>query len=134
MIFLQILKSLSCPNCKRQGAKILRECSPPTCNVLRVTCQVFCVTCQLSCVIFHFFLSSNVHTKMLELVGGGSVINGSYPVYLFNTRNLPRIVLQAAQLLITWIRPTSSSSIYLRIKHLKKNQGCYGTKLVFKIS
>ena len=56
----------NCPNCKSWGAKILRECSPP------YMCHMSCVTCHV-----YFFLGL---TKVVELVGGGSVINGSYPV------------------------------------------------------
>ena len=43
-----------------------------------VVCHVFSVTCQVSGVMCNiFFLFYNV----VELVGGGSVINGTFPVY-----------------------------------------------------
>ena len=73
--------------------KFLENVHPPqhvTCNVSRVTCQVSCVTCHVSHVMCHmscvtcnifccynFFFSSD---KVVKLVGGGSVINGAYPV------------------------------------------------------
>ena len=66
MLSFRIFKTLSIPNCKSWGAKILRECSPPT------MCHMSCVTCHV-----YFFMGL---TKVVELVGGGSVINGSYPV------------------------------------------------------
>ena len=43
-----------------------------------VTCHVSCVTCHLAsvtCPVSHFFLY-----ELLKIVGGGSVINGTYPV------------------------------------------------------
>ena len=51
---------LSIPNRKGWGAEILRECLHVTCHVL------------------HFFFS--FLDNELELVGGGSVIDGAYPV------------------------------------------------------
>ena len=64
------------------GAEILRECSPPQmCHVSRVMCHVSCVTCHVLRVTCHvsifliFFLD-----KVVNLIGGGSVINGAYPV------------------------------------------------------
>ena len=56
----------------------MRECSNPTC----VTCHVSGVRCQVSdfsCCDSHF-LDLFVSDKVVELVGGGSVINGAYPV------------------------------------------------------
>ena len=50
-----------------------------TCHGSHVTCHVSHVMCNVSCVIIYIFF---LH-KVLELVGGGSVINGAYPV-LFN--------------------------------------------------
>ena len=44
-------------------------------------CHVSHVTCQLSHVIFFLFIKK--FDKVVELVGGGSVINGAYPVYLY---------------------------------------------------
>ena len=51
------------------------------CHVSRVTCHVSHVTCQLSHVFFFFFfLFFKKMDKGVELVGGGSVINGAYPI------------------------------------------------------
>ena len=45
-------------------------------HVSHVTCHVSCVTCHMSHVMCNFsFLD-----KTVEPVGGGSVINGAYPV------------------------------------------------------
>ena len=60
----------------------MREFSPPpnvshvTCHVSRVTFHVSCVTFHVSHVTFFFFLFSD---KGVELIGGGSVINGVTP-------------------------------------------------------
>ena len=63
----------------------MRECSPPPpppkhviCHVSHVTCHVSCVTCHMSHVTF--FFSSSFSDKVVKLIGGGSVINGAYPV------------------------------------------------------
>ena len=65
---------MSIINHESWGAEILRECSPPTmCHVSCVTCQVSGVTCHVSRVTCFF-------DRVVELVGGGSVINGAYPV------------------------------------------------------
>ena len=46
-----ILKRLSLPNCKSQGAEIWRECSPLiTCQMSNVRCHMSHVTCHVSCV------------------------------------------------------------------------------------
>ena len=45
------------------------------CHVSHVTCHVSGVTCN-----FSLFSSSSVSDKVVDLVGGGSVINGAYPV------------------------------------------------------
>ena len=44
------------------------------CHVSRVTCHVSHITCQD--FLFLFFFSD----KVVKLIGGGSVINGAYPV------------------------------------------------------
>ena len=60
--------------------------SSVTCHVSPVMCHVSPVTCHLSHVIFLFiFLDKKKYPlekmdKVVELVGGGSVINGAYPV------------------------------------------------------
>ena len=54
-----------------------------TCPVSRVTGHLSHVTCHLSHVkIFLFKHKKNLKkwAKLVELVGGGSVINGAYPV------------------------------------------------------
>ena len=45
------------------------------CQVSGVTCQVLRVRCHMS-----FFLLLLFFDKVVELVGGGSVINGAYPI------------------------------------------------------
>ena len=58
---------------------------PRTCHMSHVACHVSCVTCHISrvpCHVSHvtchfFFL---FFYKVLKLIGGGSVINGAYPV------------------------------------------------------
>ena len=50
-----------------------------TCHVSHVMCHVSRVTCHVShvtCNFFSFFFSD----KVVKLIGGGSVINGAYPV------------------------------------------------------
>ena len=50
------------------GASVIKD------QISRVTCLVYDVTCQVSQVIL--FIS----VKVAELVGGGSIINRTYPV------------------------------------------------------
>ena len=50
--------------------------TPP--NVSRVTCHVSRVTCHMSRVTCHML------NKLVKLIGGGSVINGAYPVQFLN--------------------------------------------------
>ena len=50
-----------------------------TCHVSRVTCHMSRVTCHLFIFLLFFFLD-----KVVKLIGGGSVMNGAYPVQ-FNT-------------------------------------------------
>ena len=72
-------------------AKILRECSPDTmCHVSCVTCHMSHITCHVSPVTCknkknYVFIEKKGRTKLdkgVELVGGGSVMNGAYPVWL----------------------------------------------------
>ena len=70
----------------------MRECLSNTiCHVSIVTCHVSPVMCHMSHVTCHlshvkifffyiFFNPLNIFDKVVELVGGGSVINGAYPV------------------------------------------------------
>ena len=79
MLSFRIFKALSILNRKSWGAVILRECSPPTmCHMSHVMCQVSGVRCQVSHFFIFFFFN-----KVVELVGGFSVIKGAYPVYFF---------------------------------------------------
>ena len=48
------------------------------CHLSRVRCQSSSVTCQVSGFIIIFFFFD----ELGQLVGGGSVINGAYLVYL----------------------------------------------------
>ena len=71
MLFLLIFKTPSLPN--RMSSGILRECSPPfMCHMSHVMWPIFSL----------LFQSSFILDKLVELVGGESVINGAYPVYL----------------------------------------------------
>ena len=83
-------KTLSIPNRKSWEAEVLRECSPPAKSQMSpVTCQVPGVRCQVSCVqclIFIFFWGGGgwgwgCVDKVVELFGGGGVINGAYPYF-----------------------------------------------------
>ena len=47
------------------------------CHVSCVMCHVSCVRCQVTDVTIFFFMGGD---KEVEQVGGGSVINGAYPV------------------------------------------------------
>ena len=47
---------------------------------LCVTCHMSCVTCQVSHVRCHMSHVTFIFYKVLELVSGGCVITGSYPV------------------------------------------------------
>ena len=65
----------------------MRECSPPsTCHMSCVTCPVSRVTCHVSRVMchmsqfFYFILFFFCFEKVLKIIGGGSVINGAYPI------------------------------------------------------
>ena len=51
------------------------------CHLSGILCQVFCVRCHMSYIYFFY--------KVVELVGGGSVINGAYPVQFMKKVKLP---------------------------------------------
>ena len=53
-----------------------------TCHVSRVMCHVSRVTCHMSHVFFFVFFD-----KLVELIGGGSVINGATPSSLFSIQD-----------------------------------------------
>ena len=50
-----------------------------TCHMSHVMCHMSCFTCHMSSVTCHF-LSQKKLDNVEELVGGGSIINGAYPV------------------------------------------------------
>ena len=52
-----------------------------TCHVSCVMCHVSCVICQMSRVTCHVSNIKKNNYKVMELVGGRSVINGAYPVF-----------------------------------------------------
>ena len=65
---------------------MLRECSSHNmCLVSCVTCHVSPVTCQIIIIIIIFFFlvffsPLKEIDQVVELVGGGFLINGAYPV------------------------------------------------------
>ena len=73
---MRIFNTLFIPNHKRWGAKFLREYSARTmCHMALVTCQMSRVKCKF--FLLHIFVFLD---KVLELVQGGFVMNGAYPV------------------------------------------------------
>ena len=75
---LQIFTQPSLPNHLGQESEILTEFYLPpcvTCHMFNVTCHMSHVSCPMSPLTFSssFFLLDNV----VELVGGGTVINGA---------------------------------------------------------
>ena len=67
---------------RARGAEILRECSPPTmCHMSHIPGHMLCLRCQVSQVVYFFFFSF-AKAVLVELVVGGSLINGAYSVYL----------------------------------------------------
>ena len=82
-----IFNTLSLPTIRARELKFRENVHPPPCVTCRMSCvachesHVMCqmshVMCQMSHVnIFHFFEGD----KLVELVSGGSIINGAYPV------------------------------------------------------
>ena len=70
ILSFRIFRKLSIPNRKSWGADILREYSRPTiCHMSRVT-------------LSHYLFFD----KVIELVGGGSGINGAYPIKFYTYR------------------------------------------------
>ena len=68
------------------------------CHISCVRCQVSGIKCQVPgfmCQIFFLFF----FYKLVGLVGGGSVINGAYPVYFINRPGVAGVVLQTPPLL-----------------------------------
>ena len=66
------------------------------CHVSCVTCHVSHVTCHMSHVLFLCF------EKVVELAGGGYVINGAYHVYFFNL--IKWAMLKTIQYKNIWLR------------------------------
>ena len=56
------------------------HCKSQTINAGGVTCQVSNITCQVSFFLVIFIKKND---KVVKVVGGGSVINASYPVKFF---------------------------------------------------
>ena len=54
-----------------------------------VTCHMSHVTCHVS----HVFFLSFLFNEVLKLVGGGSVINGAYPIKFLTTKHLSIFLL-----------------------------------------
>ena len=85
------------------------------CHMSCVLCHLSCVTCRLSHVkifvlkfFILFFLSIKKVDKVVELVGGGSVINGAYPSSLdWNGFEIALIAL-----LITFLSPVYYTVLY----------------------
>ena len=76
ILLFRIFKTLSIPNREIWRAKLLKECSPPT------MCHMSCVTCEVSgvrCRVSPFFWGGEGE-EVVELVDGGFVINGAWPV------------------------------------------------------
>ena len=71
--------------------------TPP--NVSHVICHVSCVTCHMSHVTCHFFFFFFFFLffseKLVKFIGGGSVINGAYPVQFQYTSKLAHLLTQA---------------------------------------
>ena len=85
----------------------MRECShPQTCHVSRVTCHVSRVTCHVSRVRFFFFFFD----KVVELIGGGSVINGATP------SSFPTILTLPEQHFSVWLFLNPGNKILFLLK------------------
>ena len=78
-----------------------------------VRCQVSCVRCQVS----HFLLFSD---KVVELVVGGSVINGAYPVnfFLLNTFIIKKNLLFPLFFLKKVVELVSGGYIIMELPHI----------------
>ena len=83
-LFLQTFNTSLHPNCKTWGAETFQRMFTPH-HVCNVMCQVSHirshlsgVTCQVYCLFSFLFFSFS--DKVVELVGGASVFNESYPV------------------------------------------------------
>ena len=61
-----------------QVSRVRYHMSGVTCQMSHVRCQVSGVTCQINIYMYICFVF--FWDKVVELVGGGSVINRAYPV------------------------------------------------------
>ena len=59
-------------------SNVMRHVSHVTCHMSHVKFNMSCVTCHF---FLHLFFLNLFLDKVLEIDGGGSVINGAYPVY-----------------------------------------------------
>ena len=71
-----------------------------TCHLSRVTSHLSLVTCQKKVVVdnliflfIYLFSRKTKLDKVVELVGGGSVINGALPVFVANGGNIIQYAL-----------------------------------------
>ena len=80
---------------------------PPTiCYMSCVTCQVSHVTCQVSvvkCQVSLFLIPTDFFYKVVDLVGGGSVIYGAYLVW-FNSKYTSIILCIALATSGVWMK------------------------------
>ena len=98
ILFLQIFKTIRARDLKfshnvHNLSHVMCRMSRVTCHVSPVTCHLSPVTCHKSKMFFKFFFVlknkkkikkntsfRNKIYKVVELVGGGSFINGAYPI------------------------------------------------------
>ena len=85
---------VSCVRCPVLGVRF--QVSHVRYHVSQVSCQMSDVTCQVSCVRCQgSHLKMKINYKVLELVGGRSLINWAYPSRF-----------QGNQLIIIWVKRT----------------------------
>ena len=76
----QYPQNIGTPKPLKIGTGIVRQCSPRSvCQVSHIMCHVSHVICHVSSVTCHTF-EFDFYYNLLQLVGGGSVLNGAYPV------------------------------------------------------
>ena len=83
----------------------MRECSPPqTCHMSRVMCHVSRVMCHVSrvtCHMIHIYIFF-FPDKVVKFIGGGSVINGAYPVYFFSPTRVVGFESENVSVFMSW--------------------------------
>ena len=82
---------MSCATCHLSG--VTCHVSHITCHMSCAMCHVSCITCRMSHVTCH--MSRFFCEKKVELVSGGSVINGAYPVYFFPPNPMNKVMINA---------------------------------------